>query len=138
MTALLIVLVIMAVGITIARMAWVRLSAEERDVLHTHPKLVVALIVSAAVILSVQTIQANFVLHLVDLVEEATSPKGAAAKQQVYVVAGLEATAIAAAHCAQGHDDVEQIKACTVTEVERLIGQPPVIAQLPTTTSPGG
>lgn len=126
-------------GTLIAWLAWRRLEAEEHDVLHTHPKLVVSLIVAASMILGVQGVGIRFGAQALRLVESATDPDGEVARRgaegQIVVVADIEDVSIAAASCAQINQGLDAIRDCVVAEVERQRGLKPVLTQRPTTTT---
>ncbi len=139
MSDILTVLGFMAFGAALAFGAWRRLEAEEHDVLHTHPKLVVTLIVCGSLILGVQAVGIRYGARALRLVESAVNPEGEIARrgadQQIVVVADIQAVSIAAAACARQHAAVEDVKACTITEVERLTGQPPILSRSSSTTT---
>lgn len=135
-------------GVVLAWLAWRKLEAEEHDVLHTHPKLVVALIICGSLILGVQGLAVRLGASAqrdgaesLRLVRSATDPKGEVAKagqqQQIVVVADIEDVSIAAAACAQANAGVDAIRSCVIEQVEARQGDPPILTKRPTTTRGG-
>lgn len=131
-----------AAGSLLAAVAWRRLEREEHDVLHTHPKLVVVLIIAGTLILGVQAIGVRYGAKALHLVESAVDPEGEVARRgaegQVVVVADIEAVTIAATTCAEEHDGHAAIRNCVIERVRRETGAPPIITRRTTTTAPRG
>lgn len=129
-------------GVVLAAMAWRRLEREEHDVLHTHPKLVVVLIIAGTLILGVQAVGVRYGARALHLVESAVDPEGEAARrgaqQQIVVVADIEDVSIAAAACAQSNMGIDAIESCVIEQVETRHGAPPIVVARTTTTEPGG
>lgn len=146
MTDLLTIVGFLLGGSVLARAAWVHLEREEHDVLHTHPKLVVALIICGTMILGVQAVGVRYGARgardgaeALRLVRSAVDPEGEVARSgaagQVVVVADIEAVTIAATACAQDHDGYDAIRACVIDHLRREVGAPPILVARTTTTT---
>lgn len=144
MTTVLIPVGFLAIGLVLARLAYVQLEVQEHDVLHTHPKLVAVLIVCGSLILGVQG--AGVRLAAEAKVDGANAARDSAEALRLVrltvdpdgngkvdgpqaggstTVADVEEVAIAAAYCGAHHDDLAAVRACVLAEVQRLTGRVP-------------